>query len=252
MVSRVLVVDDDPVARQFVALALATQSIEVDEADDAPAALELLARQEYVAVVVDVNLPSMSGVTLLREIRRLHDVAIVVHTAADDPAFAVIALESGADEYCTKPLSARELTLRVQRAVEYHRMTEAATAGPVAVVHDGLTVDPVARVATLDGHQLDLTMKEFDLLHVLSSSPGKVFTRGDLLEEVWETKPDWQSVDTVTEHVYRLRQKLDEQGADRSWIETVRGAGYRFAVADPTRSAKPSSGSSRHDRPAAG
>ena len=225
--SKILVIDDDPVARQFVSMALTTESIEVDEADDAPAALELLAANRYLAVVLDVNLPSVSGVTLLREVRRLHDVAVVVHTATDDPAFAVIALEWGADEYCTKPLSARELSLRVHRAVEFHGL-RTRTRTPATVARGGLTVDPAAREATLDGTPLDLTAKEFDLLHVLSSDPGRVFTRGELLEQVWETKPDWQSVDTVTEHVYRLRQKLDDPGSGRSWIETVRGAGYRF------------------------
>ena len=242
-------VDDDPFARQFVSMALATQSIEVDEADDAPAALELLTARAYTAVIVDVNLPSMSGVALLGEIRRLHDVAIVVHTAVDDPAFAVVALEAGADEFCTKPLSVRELTLRVERAVAYHDMTSTAEGdGGGPVTHEDLTVDRVTRTATLAGRTLDLTAKELDLLLVLSGAPGRVFTRGELLERVWETKPDWQSVDTVTEHVYRLRQKLDEQGADRSWIETVRGAGYRFRVVEPSQQRSPS----ERDRPAAG
>jgi two-component system response regulator ResD len=231
--SKVLVVDDDPVARDFVAMALATQSVEVDGADDAPAALELLAAHRYEAVVLDVNLPSMSGVTLLREVRRLHDVAVVVHTALDDPAFAVIALESGADEYCTKPLAPRELVLRVERAVERHQ--RALRAAPVLPPDpaDGLVVDAVGRRVTVDGTEIELTAKEFDLLLVLSRAPGKVFTRGELLELVWEAKPDWQSVDTITEHVYRLRQKLDQPDATRSWIETVRGAGYRFAAGAP-------------------
>jgi DNA-binding response OmpR family regulator len=114
--------------------------------------------------------------------------------------------------------------------MERRQYTRATRPRPVVISHEGLTVDPVGRVAVLDGADLDLTLKEFDLLVAFASSPGRVFSRGELLEQVWETKPDWQSVDTVTEHVYRLRQKLDAAGADRNWIETVRGAGYRFAA----------------------
>jgi len=248
--STVLVVDDDPIARDFATSALALQSVEVVGADDAPAALRLLAAHRYEAVIIDVNLPSMSGITLLREVRRLHDVAVVVlHEASDDSAVAVIALESGADEYCSKPLSARELVLRVERAVERHQRSRRDVPPPAPEPMDGLIVDPVARRATLDGIEIELTAKEFDLLHFLSSAPGKVFTRGELLEMVWQTKPDWQSVDTVTEHVYRLRQKLDPPGAGRSWIDTVRGAGYRFSVAGRESSQPSSSADGRHRGP---
>jgi DNA-binding response OmpR family regulator len=234
--SKVLVVDDDRAVREFVTEALATRSVEVTSADDAPAALELLAAHRFEAVVLGMNLPSMSGISLLRELRSLHDVAVVVlHGAQDDSAFAVIALESGADEYCAKPLLPRELVLRVERAVERHQRSQRVSPATPQVPVDGLLVDPAARRVTLDGVEIDLTAKEFDLLHVLSAAPGKVFTRGELLELVWETKPDWQSVDTVTEHVYRLRQKLDPPGGGRSRIETLRGAGYRFGVAVAAR-----------------
>ena len=228
--TRVLVVDDDPVAREFVSQALALIAVEVDEADDAPAALDLLRQHRYVCVVVDVNLPTMSGITLLQRIRERHEVALVVHTAVDDPSFAVVALESGADEFCTKPLTDRELVLRVQRAVERHQMVlRTRPRLTVAVAAGGLVVDPSARTATLDGVDLELTATEFELLRVLASSPATVFTRGELLDLVWGDEADRENVDVVTEHVYRLRHKLDLSTSNRSWIETVRGAGYRFA-----------------------
>lgn len=241
--TRVLVVDDDPTARQFVNLALGFSSMAVDEASDGPEALDLLDRHRYDAVVCDVVLPSVSGMTLLREIKAKADVAVVMLSACDDSAFSVIALEAGADDYCTKPLNERELVLRVERALEHRRArpTPATQAAGVAAVvaHESLVIDPLSRIAVLDGVELDLTLKEFDLLLTLASNPGQVFTRGDLLESVWETKPDWQSVDTVTEHVYRLRQKLSATPAAGDWIQTVRGAGYRFAATrtgDVTRS----------------
>ena len=228
METRVLVVDDDGAARQFVALALGFADMAVDEATDGPEALALLAERTYDAVVLDVMLPSISGVTLLREILARYDVAVVMLSACDDSAFSVVALEAGADDYCPKPLSERELVLRVERAVERHRGIVAVPSHTdrAVIAHGGLVIDPTSRIAVLDGVEIDLTLKEFDLLVAFASAPGTVFTRGQLLASVWETKPDWQSVDTVTEHVYRLRQKL---GAS-DWIQTVRGAGYRFAI----------------------
>ncbi len=224
--ARHLVIDDDPAARTFVCVALEGPGVVVDEAADGPEALDLLATRRYDAVVLDMDLPSTSGVTLLGRIRATQDVPVVVFTALDDPAFAVIALEAGAADFCTKPRTGRELELRVERAVDGGRRGSAAVD---AVVHDdGLSVDPWSRIAVLDGDELDLTHKEFDLLLFLSSTPGRVFARRELLEQVWHAQPDWQSVDTVTEHVYRLRQKLSRAGTSSTWIETVRGAGYRF------------------------
>lgn len=224
-----LVVDDDPTARQFVSLALGFDAMSTDEAADGPEALDMLDGRHYDVVVLDASLPSMSGISVLRRIRERHDVAVVMLSASDDSVLKVVALELGADDYCTKPISERELVLRVELAIERRRMVHAAEE-PVVISRAGLTVDPVSRIAVLDGVELELTLKEFDLLVTFASAPGRVFTRGELLEQVWETKPDWQSVDTVTEHVYRLRQKLDAPGSSRSWIETVRGAGYRFAA----------------------
>ena len=230
---RALVVDHDDDDRAFVRRALGFASITTDEAADAPEAFELMRRNVYDVVVLAVNLPSMSGITLLRELREIRDTAIVVHSACDDSMFAVVALESGADDYCVKPVTERELVLRVEMAIARHEGLQLPAAEPVVITAgQGLVVDPYSRIAAVDGVELDLTTKEFDLLAVLAGSPGQVFTRGELLELVWQTKPDWQSVDTVTEHVYRLRQKLDA-GPERSWIQTVRGAGYRFAVAAP-------------------
>lgn len=238
-----LVVDDDARDRRFAATALRCGAIEVDEASDGLEALDLLDHRRYDVVVLDLALPSLSGIAVLREIRQRHpSSAVVMCTAADDSILKVVAFESGADDFCTKPVSERELLLRTELAIERHRMTETA-ADPVVITDDGLTIDPVSRIAVLDGDELELTFKEFDLLTTFASAPGRVFTRGELLEQVWAAKPDWQSVDTVTEHVYRLRQKLDAGGSTRSWIETVRGAGYRFStgagnvyVAPPIRS----------------
>ena len=207
----------------------------VDEAADGPEALELLGARAYDAVVLDLVLPSISGVTLLRQIREHSDVAVVIVSACDDSAFSVISLEAGADDYCTKPMSERELVLRVERAIAHRRSMAGSTdaAGPSVIVHGPLTLDPVARIALLDSSEIELTCKEFDLLVAFVSAPGQVFSRVELLDSVWQTKPEWQSIDTVTEHVYRLRQKLAAvpwNSGSGEWIQTVRGAGYRFVV----------------------
>lgn len=231
---RALVVDDNAAAREFARLSLQFEDYQVDEAAHPHEALSLLRQgKEYDVVVLDVDMPGMSGVSLMKEIRSALDCAIVMLSACDDSAFSVIALESGADDYCVKPVSERELTLRVQLAVQRHRAVAgrsepAGTAeSQVVIVHGALTIDPYCRIAVVDGAEVELTAKEFDLLALLAGSPGKVYTRAELLEQVWDAKPEWQSLDTVTEHIYRLRQKLDPDGT-RNWIQTLRGAGYRF------------------------
>lgn len=236
---RLLVVDDDPVARDFVAMALGFHDTDVDQAADSVEATDLVRAEDYDAVIVDLDLPRCSGVTLMEEIRRIQDLPVMVLTSHDDAMVSVLALEAGADEFCVKPLAQRELALRVDMAVERHRMRRSASraaddvderraSGEVIISAGKLTIDPYCRIAIRGDEELDLTAKEFDLLVEMAKAPGKVFTRAELLDAVWDARPEWQSMDTVTEHVYRLRQKLDEPGVGRSWIQTVRGAGYRF------------------------
>lgn len=239
---RLLVVDDDPVTRDFVQLALTLHDFDVDQAPDASTAMALVRSTEYDAVILDVELPTCSGIALMKEIRRIRDVPILMLTAHDDSAVCVIALECGADAFCTKPIVERELALRVDMAI-HHRRSRLRAAGAddldpsandatetteVLISAGDLTIDVYCRIAILERQALDLTAKEFDLLVVLARHPGRVFTRVELLEQVWDAKPEWQSIDTVTEHVYRLRQKLDAADGGRSWIQTLRGAGYRF------------------------
>ncbi len=233
---RALVIHDDAATRALIGEALGLASFEIDTANDGPEGLTRLADAPCDVVVVGVMLPSQSGIAVLHELHRHHDgVAVVMVSDTTDPGFAVIALEADADDYCTLPMSDRELVLRVQRAIQRRTLLRSSGAGAAAVVdREGLSMDPVTRVAALDGVALELTVKEFDLLRAFASSPDRVFSRSELLELVWRTDPEGHSVDTVTEHVYRLRGKLDAAGSSRRWIETVRGAGYRFVAAAPT------------------
>ena len=226
---RALIVHGDAVERQRVAKVLGLAGFDLADADVVASGPEGLARldvDDHDVAVVGVLLPSQSGISVLHEIRRSHaGVAVVMLGGSADPELAVIALESDADDYCTAAVSDRELVLRVQRAVERR-----ALLGSTPDDQNGLSLDPVTRAAAVDGVPLDLTVKEFDLLRTFASSPGRVFSRSDLLELVWRASADDHSVDTVTEHVYRLRGKLVSAGSSHGWIETVRGAGYRFAI----------------------
>lgn len=244
---RALVIHGEAADRGFVEAALAAGSIDVHVVPDGPEGLELLAGGGFDVVVVDVMLPSLSGLAVLHEVRRAHgEVAVVVYSSSAEPAFAVIALEADADDYCVRPVSERELLLRVQRAIERRRLLGAGPAASSLVTGDGLAMDPESRVAVLDGVLLDLTVKEFDLLHTFASAPDRVFSRDELLALVWRAEPGAQSVDTVTEHVYRLRGKLDAAGSSRRWIDTVRGAGYRFTTPPaPTSTAEARGGGQR-------
>ena len=229
----------DAVERQRVADALGApgSGVDVDVVADGLARLGGDVEGVYDVAVVAVRLPSQSGISVLHQIRRDHPGLAVVMLGgpdAGDAELAVIALEADADDHCSPDVSDRELVLRVQRAVGRRALLVAAAGGSGggdgAVERDGLALDPVTRSASVDGVQLDLTVKEFDLLRTFASSPGRVFSRSDLLELVWRTNAADHSVDTVTEHVYRLRGKLAGTGSPHGWIETVRGAGYRFAV----------------------
>lgn len=235
---RALIVHGDAVERQRVRDALSAPGSAVEVVDvvaDGPDALSRVAAGEggHDVAVVAVLLPSQSGISLLHQIRRDHPglaVVLLGGSDAEHAELAVIALEADADDHCSPSVSDRELVLRVHRAVQRRHLLGAATDTLGAVERDGLVLDPVTRSASVDGVLLDLTVKEFDLLRTFASAPGRVFSRADLLELVWRTSIDDHSVDTVTEHVYRLRGKLAGAGSVHGWIETVRGAGYRFAI----------------------
>jgi DNA-binding response OmpR family regulator len=175
-------------------------------------------------VVLDLMLPSMDGLTVLRRIRGMATTPVILLTALGDEADRVLGLELGADDYVVKPFSPRELTARVASVLR--------RAGPATSAasrqFDGLQIDEVAREVPRDGRLVELTRREFDLLACLTRSPRRVFTRGQLLEQVWDSSPEWQDPATVTVHVGHLRQKIEDDPARPRRIVTVRGVGYRF------------------------
>ncbi len=222
---RVLVVEDDTTVREITRRYLGDAGYVVDEAADGGAGLAAARAHPPDVVVLDVMLPGLNGLEVCRALRDTHPrLPIVMLSALGDESDRVAGLEFGADDYVTKPFSARELVLRV--AAVLRRATTEPTSS-VALLADGdLVVDPGARAARRDGAALPLTGREFDLLAFLLAHPGRAYTRAELLAEVWGWEFGDQS--TVTVHVRRLREKIEPDPTRPRRIATVWGTGYRY------------------------
>ncbi len=230
---RVLVVEDDPHIRELVLLHLGLEGLATDSAGDGTDGLQKARTEPFDLIVLDVMLPGLDGVTVCRAIRRephLKDVPILMLTARREESDKVNGLESGADDYLTKPFGIREFVARVRALLRRRRAgaNPSAQQGPVSVA--GLLVDPARRLARLDDRDIELTAHEFDLLYVLASNRGIVFSRDALVQRVWggDTHITERSVDTL---VKRLRKKIETDPAEPRYISTVWGTGYKFADA---------------------
>lgn len=225
MGEKILVVDDEPDLLELVRVNLAQEGYRVDTATSGRVALAELRRARPDLAVLDLMLPDVSGTDLCRRIRadrELSDLPIIMLTAKADEVDRVVGFEVGADDYVTKPFSPRELVLRVRAVLRRHRKSEAE---PSSLEHGDLEVDPARHRCFVDGAEIDLTAKEFDLLYNLMKSPGRVLTREHLLATVWGSDVV-VTARTIDTHLKRLREKLGNSGR---LIETVRGVGYRFA-----------------------
>jgi DNA-binding response OmpR family regulator len=233
MGQHVLVVDDDPTVSDVVRRYLEHADYEVTLAADGLAALDAVASRRPDLIVLDLMLPGIDGLEVCRRLREGDpELPIVMLTALGDEADRVVGLSLGADDYVTKPFSPRELVLRIQSVLRRAaRYTEAATAPPEILRDGDLVVDAARRVAQLRGTDLALTVREFDLLIFLLRHPGRAFRRAELLEAVWGWTFGDQS--TVTVHVRRLREKIEDNPADPRRIVTVWGVGYRYERASP-------------------
>ncbi len=221
--ARVLVVDDDPTVAEIVTGYLDRAGYVVDRAGDGPDALDRAAAHWPDLVVLDLMLPGMDGLEVCRRMRGHGPVPVIMLTARGDEDDRILGLEVGADDYVTKPFSPRELVLRVESVL---RRTRRAPAAAGLVRAAGLTLDPASRRATKRGHELALTIREFDLLAFFLRHPGRAFGREELMREVWGW--DFGDLSTVTVHVRRLRGKVEDDPARPRLIRTVWGVGYRF------------------------
>ena len=237
--ARIVVVDDEAMVRDVVARYLREAGFEVDALADGDAALRLLRRSRPALVVLDVMLPGADGLSVLREMRHTSDVPIILLTARNDEIDRISGLELGADDYISKPFSPRELVARVRSVLR----RSAPDLGRKLLEFDGLRIDPATREVRLAGTPVELTRREFDLLHFLAASPRQVFSREQLLEHVWGSSTQWQDPSTVTVHVRRLRTKIERDPDDPRWVVTAWGVGYRFEPGSGSRPTDPEFGS---------
>ncbi|GFH37578.1 response regulator [Streptomyces pacificus] len=228
----ILVVDDDPTVAEVVTGYLERAGYAVARAADGPGALEAAGEQWPDLVVLDLMLPGMDGLEVCRRLRGRGPVPVVMLTARGDEDDRILGLETGADDYVTKPFSPRELVLRVESVLRRGRAGAAGAAGGPVLSCAGITVDPPARRVVKNGAEVGLTLREFDLLLHLMRHRGLAIGRERLMREVWGW--DFGDLSTVTVHVRRLRGKIEDDPARPRLIHTVWGVGYRFdAPAEP-------------------
>lgn len=227
---RILVVDDDATVAEVVGRYLEREGFEVQSVEEGRAALTKAAEWDPDLVVLDLMLPGLDGLEVCRRLRAMGPVPVIMLTARGEESDRVVGFEVGADDYVSKPFSPRELTLRVKSVLRRARSVPQSPAPGGAQPHPlragPLELDLAARRASRHGTALPLTTLEFDLLHFFIRNPGQVFTREELLQQVWGYS--FGDTSTVTVHVRRLREKVEDDPSAPRHIQTVWGSGYRF------------------------
>jgi len=224
-VATILVVDDEPIVRDVVVRYLQREGFRTLEAGSGDEAQRLLEAELPALIVLDVMLPGIDGLELCRTIRSRSDLPIVMLTARGEETDRIVGLELGADDYLTKPFSPRELAVRVRNLLRRARNPSAGITRPIEFAD--VEIDAATREVRKGGAALKLTLKEFDLLAFLASHPRRVFTRDQLMDEVWGYRSELDT-GTVTVHIRRLREKIEDEPARPRHLETVWGVGYRL------------------------
>jgi two-component system alkaline phosphatase synthesis response regulator PhoP len=234
---KILIVEDDPAVRDVVDHALSREGMATLAVEDGEAALERL-RQEaepFDLVVLDVLLPGMDGISVCREIRAgeagsaSSDVPVVMLTARDDELNVVVGLEVGADDYITKPFRPRELVSRVRAHLRRRRLDAKGTTGEQRKLEfPGLELELLKRQVLAGGKPVELTAKEFDVLALLATRPGQVYSREQIMRHLWDGDfyGDARAADV---HIQHIRRKIEPEPKNPRYVQTVRGVGYRFA-----------------------
>lgn len=229
---KILVVDDEQLLVKGIKFNLENEGYQVLTAYDGAAAVELARREPLDLIILDLMMPQLSGSEACMKIREFSDVPIIMLTARSEDADKLIGFESGADDYITKPFNILELKARIRALIRRSSMAPAAPAEPDSgkLVRGHIEIDPERRSAHRFGQNVELTLKEFDLIELLMRNPGKVYSREQLLDLVWGY--DYQGdIRTVDVHIRRLREKLERNPAAPEYIITKWGVGYYFAEA---------------------
>ena len=226
--NRILVVDDDDELSSLLKLVLEGEGYSVSVASDSEGAIEKVDAESPDLVVLDITLGRDDGRIVLAKIREKGELPVIFISGKGDTADRVLGLRLGADDYIPKPFSPVELVARIETVLRRAVPKVDPIASTGSEVSEGLVLNELTREVIVDGRAVELTAKEFDLLAFLIRSPRQVFSRGQLLEHVWSSRSEWQDEATVTEHVRRVRHKVEKDPEKPRWITTVRGVGYRF------------------------
>lgn len=227
--NRILITDDDAQMRKLLRVTLEREKFYVDEAVNGYECLEKLAGEKFDLLILDIMMPKLEGWSVCREIRYENNIPIMILSARGEELDRVLGFELGADDYLVKPFSPRELVARIKALLRRASMGNCEH----CLIFPGLTVDLSSRTVTVDGQEVPLTLKEYDLLVFLASNPGKVFKREQILDQVW----GYQFVGgirTVDTHINTLREKLSRgKAGSQNFLATIWGVGYKFeAVAE--------------------
>ena len=224
----VLVVEDEAAIRRVIVGYLEQDGFAVTEVADGIAAVHAAREASPDVIVLDLGLPGLDGIEVCRQVRTFTDAYIIMLTARTDEVDKLIGLSVGADDYLTKPFSARELVARIHVLLRRPR-TPTTSVPDASRVFGDLQIDPAAREVTLAGMPIDLTRTEFDILDLLSAQPRRVHTRAVIVEEVWG--PGWVGDERVVDvHVAHLRAKLGDDTAAPRYVVTIRGVGFRMGA----------------------
>ena len=225
----ILVVDDEASVVEVVCLYLEREGFQVRQARDGREALAAIKEQRPALVVLDVMLPHVDGLEIMRQLRRNEGetVPVIMLTARSQETDRIYGLELGADDYVTKPFSPAELVARVKAVLRRVKGSSTGDDDEQQITYGRLVVDPKKRLVEMDGDALDLTATEFNLLWFMARHPRQVFSRQQLLENVWGFS-DYVDPSTITVHIRRLREKIEENPSEPEWLLTVWGVGYKF------------------------
>jgi DNA-binding response OmpR family regulator len=224
----ILLVDDEEAVQKLLRYPLERDGFRVVSALDGEEALDVFTNENPDLVVLDIMLPRVDGLEVCKRLRARSTVPIIMLTARDDELDKVVGLELGADDYITKPFSIHEFRSRVRALLRRAKLPAyQGEDGDELISSNGLKIDTGRRTVELDGKPVQLTYVEFELLRTMASSPGRVFSRKMLLEELWGGS-EYREPRTIDVHVRHLREKLERDPGEPELIHTVRGAGYRF------------------------
>lgn len=227
MAKKVLVVDDEKLIVKGIRFSLEQDGMEVDCAYDGKEALEHATNNQYDVILLDVMLPEITGFEVCQQIREFSDVPIIMLTAKGDDMDKILGLEYGADDYITKPFNILEVKARIKAIIRRSGNSKPVVQDTRTLIYDELRVDMDGRRGYLDGQEVNLTAKEFDLLELLMTHPNKVYSREELLNMVWGY--DYPGdVRTVDVHIRRLREKIETTPSTPKFIHTKWGVGYFF------------------------